>query len=44
MYFVVVFFIDLTISLFDEGFLHFGYLIGELISYLYGLYLTHINL
>lgn len=43
MFFVTILFIDLSIAMFDEGFIHFGYLIGEFIAYLYGLYLLHIN-
>ncbi|CAD8124812.1 unnamed protein product [Paramecium sonneborni] len=40
---VMIFFIDLSLSVFDEGYIHFGYLIGEIVGYLYGLYLTFIN-
>ena len=43
IFFLVVFFADLSLSVFDEGYIEFGYLIGELIGYLYGLYLTFIN-
>ena len=43
IYFVMIFFIDLSISVFDDGYIHFGYLIGEVVGYLYGLYLTFIN-
>ncbi|CAD8204129.1 unnamed protein product [Paramecium pentaurelia] len=43
IFFVMIFFLDLSISVFDEGYIHFGYLIGEFVAYLYGLYLTLIN-
>lgn len=39
----MIFFLDLSLSVFDEGFIHFGYLIGEIVAYLYGLYLIFIN-
>jgi len=43
IFFVMIFFLDLCLSVFDGGYIHFGYLIGEVVSYLYGLYLTFIN-
>ncbi|CAK68501.1 unnamed protein product (macronuclear) [Paramecium tetraurelia] len=43
IFFVAIFFIDLSISVFDDGFIHFGYLLGEVVAYLYGLYLAFIN-
>ena len=43
IFFVMIFFLDLSISVFDEGYIHFGYLIGEIVAYLCGLYLTLIN-
>ncbi|CAK64547.1 unnamed protein product (macronuclear) [Paramecium tetraurelia] len=43
IYCVLIFFMDLCISVFNEGYVPFGFLLGEGLVYLYGLYLTFIN-
>ncbi|CAD8126149.1 unnamed protein product [Paramecium sonneborni] len=39
----MIFFLNLFLSVLDGGYIHFGYLIGDIVGYLYGLYLIFIN-